>query len=331
MLLRSDVDFGRWRLQKANITSLCDDLYKKDLLGNIIEILDTNGNTMIKYTYDAWGNHTVTDYTEFGLGNINPIRYRGYYYDTETGLYYLKSRYYDPQTGRFISMDDISYLDPETIGGVNLYMYCLNNPVMNIDPSGCLAFTAALFIAIGIDALIGALSGAVINGVMYAIEYAGTGNFSWRAFGATITGGAVSGLITGAVAGAMSILGGGASLVFGIYTAAGAIGELASSVVENLINGNDITSVDTWIDIGIDTAWGAFGGALGGLMEDEITAVMVIAKKAGKPLSKVLSKVIRKAVKEIVPSLLGEAISDFSSWYFREGVEFFIEKVKTIA
>ena len=57
--------------------------YKKDLLGNVIEILDTNGNTVVKYTYDAWGNHTVADYTEFNLGNINPIRYRGYYYDAD--------------------------------------------------------------------------------------------------------------------------------------------------------------------------------------------------------------------------------------------------------
>ena len=57
--------------------------YKKDLLGNVIEILDTNGNTVVTYTYDAWGNHTVADYTEFNLGNINPIRYRGYYYDTD--------------------------------------------------------------------------------------------------------------------------------------------------------------------------------------------------------------------------------------------------------
>ena len=87
-------------------------------------------------TYDAWGNHTVADYTEFNLGNINPIRYRSYYFDTETGLYFLQSRYYDPQTGRFISMDDISYLDPETIGGANLYAYCGNNPIMRVDPTG---------------------------------------------------------------------------------------------------------------------------------------------------------------------------------------------------
>ena len=70
------------------------------------------------------------------IGNRNPIRYRGYYYDTETGLYYLKSRYYDPEVGRFITIDDISYLDPDTINGLNLYAYCGNNPVMRVDPNG---------------------------------------------------------------------------------------------------------------------------------------------------------------------------------------------------
>ena len=70
------------------------------------------------------------------IGNINPFRYRGYYYDVETGLYYLKTRYYDPEVGRFITIDDISYLAPDTINGLNLYAYCGNNPVMNVDPNG---------------------------------------------------------------------------------------------------------------------------------------------------------------------------------------------------
>ena len=101
-----------------------------------VKLLDNSGNTVVKYVYNAWGNHEIIDYTSYNLGQINPIRYRSYYYDVETGLYYLKSRYYDPQTGRFISMDDISYLDPETIGGTNLYAYCGNDPVNRTDPSG---------------------------------------------------------------------------------------------------------------------------------------------------------------------------------------------------
>ena len=93
---------------------------------------------MVKYVYDAWGNHAVEvlDSACAELSQLNPYRYRGYYYDTETGLYFLKTRYYDPEVGRFITIDDLSYIDPETINGLNLYAYCTNNPVMNIDPNG---------------------------------------------------------------------------------------------------------------------------------------------------------------------------------------------------
>ncbi|MDE6613305.1 MAG: RHS repeat-associated core domain-containing protein, partial [Clostridia bacterium] len=70
------------------------------------------------------------------IGNMNPFRYNGYYYDVETGFYYLKTRYYDPELGRFISQDSIEYADLETINGLNLYAYCANNPVMYFDPNG---------------------------------------------------------------------------------------------------------------------------------------------------------------------------------------------------
>ena len=91
---------------------------------------------MVKYTYDAWGNHTVEDNTDCNLGTLNPFRYRGYYYDAETGLYYLQTRYYDPEIGRFVTIDDVAYLAPDTVGGLNLYAYCNNNPVMGVDPTG---------------------------------------------------------------------------------------------------------------------------------------------------------------------------------------------------
>lgn len=74
---------------------------------------------------DANGND-LTDSSH--IGNRNPFRYRGYFYDVETGLYYLQTRYYDPEIGRFLNMDDISYADPEQFHGLNLYAYCGNNP-----------------------------------------------------------------------------------------------------------------------------------------------------------------------------------------------------------
>jgi len=78
----------------------------------------------------------------------NPFRYRGYYYDTESGLYYLNSRYYDPATGRFLNEDAISYLEPKTLGGLNRYAYCLNNPVMYYDPSGYVAIESFVIISV---------------------------------------------------------------------------------------------------------------------------------------------------------------------------------------
>ena len=89
---------------------------------------------MIDITETDTSGNEVTSSTHIGC--INPIRYRGYYYDTETGLYYLETRYYDPQVGRFISSDNVDYLMPEQVMGLNLYAYCNNNPVMNVDPTG---------------------------------------------------------------------------------------------------------------------------------------------------------------------------------------------------
>ena len=83
-----------------------------------------------------------------GIGALNPIRYRGYYWDGEVKLYYLNARYYDPEVGRFISQDSIKYLAPETLNGINLFAYCLNNPVMETDPQGTF-FALLLFTPIG--------------------------------------------------------------------------------------------------------------------------------------------------------------------------------------
>ena len=106
--------------------------------GDIVAILDANDNTVVQYTYDIWGKLvSITGSLADTVGAINPLRYRGYYYDTETELYYLQSRYYSPDLMRFISQDDVklSNAQGEPLGS-NLYAYCLNNPVNYIDPYG---------------------------------------------------------------------------------------------------------------------------------------------------------------------------------------------------
>ncbi len=117
--------------------------YEKNMQGDIVAILDTDGNVVVEYTYDSWGKQvSITGALADTIGQINPLRYRGYYYDTETELYYLQSRYYSPDLMRFISQDDpaLSNAQGEPLGS-NLYIYCLNNPVMNVDPSGYWVFT----------------------------------------------------------------------------------------------------------------------------------------------------------------------------------------------
>ena len=175
--------------------------YKRDLLGSVIEILDTTGTTVVKYTYDAWGNHKVLnpDGTEntsaVFIGNINPIRYRSYYYDTETGLYYLQTRYYDPQVGRFINIDDISYLDPESINGLNLYAYCGNNPVMRVDPDGnaFVSILIAMAIGFGIGAAVG---GGIEVGKQIKSNGWNPSNWDWCQIGLSALGGGVAGAIS---------------------------------------------------------------------------------------------------------------------------------------
>lgn len=175
---------------------------------------------MVKYVYDAWGNHDVldaegkiVDRTASVVANVNPFRYRGYYFDAETGLYYLQTRYYDPELGRFISSDSIEYLDPETIGELNLYAYCGNNPVMNVDPMGT-SFLLTL--------IVGAIIAGVIAGSVKAIGTAINGGNAMECLGSF-----VGGFITGTVLGAATILGGGFAVGAISATALTVIGTVA--------------------------------------------------------------------------------------------------------
>ena len=112
-------------------------LFGKNLQGDIIEIYNTSGTAVVKYVYDAWGNIISTSGTQAtGIGAKNSLRYRGYYYDTETGFYYISSRYYDPEIGRWINADSIVAGVGGNVKGYNLFAYCFNNPVNMDDQTG---------------------------------------------------------------------------------------------------------------------------------------------------------------------------------------------------
>lgn len=108
----------------------------------MVEIIDSTGAKVAQYTYNAWGYPTaildgsgnkVTSLTH--IAKLNPFRYRGYYYEDDVELYYLQSRYYDPQTGRFINTD--GYINTSHILGNNVFAYCYNNPIIYSDYTGC--------------------------------------------------------------------------------------------------------------------------------------------------------------------------------------------------
>ena len=116
--------------------------YERNIFGDITRIYNSEGSIEATYVYDAYGRVKVINSIgeedtniEF-IGNINPFRYRGYYFDIETQLYWVSSRYYSPELCRWISPDSIEYLDTESINGLNLYAYCGNDPVNRFDPTG---------------------------------------------------------------------------------------------------------------------------------------------------------------------------------------------------
>ena len=223
-------------------------VYYKNIQGDIIGIINNSGTIVAKYVYDAWGNHTVYNISGT-IGDINPFRYRSYYYDTETEYYYLKTRYYVPKIGRFLNLDSIEYLEPEQINGLNLYAYCLNNPVMNSDPDGTIATIALL--------LIGAAIGGVIGGGASIISQGASNGYDKINFGQVVLDalfGAVSGLVasTGITIGGSVIFGG---MWSGLQT-----------IVDNQINGRSTNGLELLASVIL----GAVGGLISGPGADVI-------------------------------------------------------------
>ena len=115
-------------------------IYVLNQQGDVIRIVNSTGATVAEYRYDAWGN---VIYSNGSMAAINPIRYRGYYYDTETGFYYLQSIYYDPTIGRFINADNFAFVGATSdFAGYNQFVYCGNNPISREDSSGMLWFVS---------------------------------------------------------------------------------------------------------------------------------------------------------------------------------------------
>ena len=184
-----------------------DYYYITNLQGDVVGIADSTGTVVVSYTYEAWGKPlSITGSMADTLGVRNPLRYRGYVYDQETGLYYLQSRYYDPEIGRFINADTLVSTGQGLLGN-NMFAYCLNNPVNLKDPTGeaglLVAFLVSTIIAgvsnaistacsggsveqCLVSGLIGAGSAAVGFGIALATGFTPWGNIAARVVSSTI-------------------------------------------------------------------------------------------------------------------------------------------------
>ncbi|MBP3538543.1 MAG: RHS repeat-associated core domain-containing protein [Oscillospiraceae bacterium] len=136
--------------------------YVTNLQGDVTNVLDASGNTVASYTYNAWGKLLSSS---GAMASINPIRYRGYYFDSDTGLYYVSSRYYAPELGRFINADDVSMLGADgSVLSYNLFAYCLNNPVNRFEVDGNWSMPNWLKVTVGAVATVAAVAITVATG-----------------------------------------------------------------------------------------------------------------------------------------------------------------------
>ena len=247
--------------------------YIKNAQGDVVGLVDFNGTKVVEYIYDAWGNHLSTFGTMAStLGKYNPLRYRGYVYDTETGLYYLQSRYYNPTWGRFINADDISVLSESTDKATwdkNLFAYCDNNPVNRADDNG----EYWHFIV-----------GAVVGGFM--------GAATAFASGETDLISVLSATIAGAVGGALAASGAGRL----IQAAGSAVISMTSNVIGQINEAqSDINKRFDVVDMLVDGAVGFATGYAGnnGASYGNTAGIKAVTKRAQK---RIVSSGLKKGI-----------------------------------
>ena len=254
--------------------------------GDVISIITHWGESYGSYTYDAWGNIIA----QAGwLAGINPIRYRGYYYDSETGLYYLGSRYYDPAVKRFINADGAAFatINPysEGLTDKNYFAYCDNNPVSRSDDGGAFFNTVIGAVVGGITAYCSAKSDHSLSGkqvIQSAITGAVTGALGGFALDACIATGGAAGLAIAAVGGAVS---------------SGANTWVSSKIQKKKPSAKEIV-IDAAVGAGMNTLFGAYGRA---------------PKRA-------IGKGIKRIFKAMITNSKSNFLSNSGRYYLKKGV-----------
>lgn len=179
-----------------------DYFYVRNLQNDVIALIDDAGETVVEYKYNSWGKIlSITGSKASTIGKINPFRYRGYYYDEETGMYYLKNRYYDPEIRRFISADNFKSekASMETLHNRNLFAYCDDNPLVRADQDGnawmvaAASFVAGMGLSVGCQMIFEGKNLSEINWITAASAGLGTA-MGFLGIGGSTTGAVVSGV-----------------------------------------------------------------------------------------------------------------------------------------
>ena len=294
--------------------------YEKNLQGDIVAVYNESGTKVLAYTYDAWGNCTATSYTTAGTNLYalyTPFRYRGYYYDFETGLYYLQSRYYNPQWGRFLNADVHVNANGDLIG-FNMYAYCSNNPVMGYDPTGEFMLTTLL---------VGAAIGAAINLVSSVISVVAEKAITNEKFTLEDAGKIAISTAIGAVEGAAIVLCPQAAF------AISAVSSAADTAISGIIDGEGVG------DIVVNSLIsGVFGGVAGSggsdlvksgkLINDAVGSVGNAFRKGVHPaVKKTARKTIKKAAKKVSRAYVAGQLEDFAYGGAYELISFYTRSV----
>lgn len=265
-----DVDGNPSGVRYYNGSSIADYYFVCNWRGDVLKIFDSSGSLVVNYDYDAWGNVvSITDAngaiitSSTHIANVNPLRYRGYYYDTETKIYYINSRYYDPEVKRMLNADDtaLAAVSLEALTDKNHFAYCDNNPVLRADGDGDYWHI-----------IVGAAVGGVVNAVTQAIDQGGIHN---KKDLARITLSAVTGAIGGGLSasGVVTNLAAAAAIDAGLS----AVTELGMTLIDNEFQFKNINWAETAPNIVQSTITSAVTSAMVGIVYNKSTKTTVDA------------------------------------------------------
>ena len=253
-------------------------IYTKNLQGDITGILDSTGTQVVSYTYDAWGNVlSITGTAANTIGTINPIRYRGYYLDNETGYYYLQSRYYNPELCRFINADDANFICSIGKTNVNTFVFCENNTLKFSDITGK-----------WVHYVIASVAGGVLNVVFYWLDCR-LSNVKIK------TSKIILNFLNGAINGIIAA------------TGAGTIVQILAGITTNIVSTFISAKAPTEQDLAIAIVTGVLSGILCG----------TISKANGKHINKLVKTFGKKISKKLFKTGFGKTLIKAFKYVFK--------------